>query len=104
MEHLFKPITPALLLFDDMPVSKPAPKKRQLSPEGRKVRVDPEVAKQRYYFSKQLRKLNSVYEMDSQKLAMKVPYNRFEAIPRGKERYYVSNLIRLGFQVQFDLV
>ncbi|MGB4775716.1 MAG: hypothetical protein WBP45_11115 [Daejeonella sp.] len=57
------------------------------------------VQDRRYYLH---RKLKGKYTIDADKRTISVPQQSFEAIPVG-DRYYVGQLIQMGYNMQFQL-
>jgi hypothetical protein len=54
----------------------------------------------RYYCQNALK---GKYPVDGRKKTIKLPYNRFDEIPK-PDRWYVGELIKYGYLVQFELL
>lgn len=57
------------------------------------------VADKRYYYHRRLKH----YSIDAAKRLIDLPYERFEDIPVG-DRYYIGQLISLGYNIQLKLI
>ncbi len=57
------------------------------------------VADKRYYFH---RRLKGKYQIDGAKRTIALPYKAFEEVPIG-DRYYIGQLISLGYNIQLNL-
>ncbi|WP_042479280.1 hypothetical protein [Solitalea canadensis] len=58
-----------------------------------------DVSNKRYYFN---RRLKEKYEINGAKRTIELPFTAFEQIPQ-PDRYYVGQLIKQGYNVQFKL-
>ncbi|SDM39835.1 hypothetical protein [Pedobacter antarcticus] len=57
------------------------------------------VAAYRYYLHKRLK---GKYKINSEQRAIDLPYAKFNEVPTG-DRYYIGQLIKLGYNVQLKL-
>jgi hypothetical protein len=63
-------------------------------------RINRKIAKRRYYLHKCL---TSEFVLDAVAREIKAPYNAFDEIPIGP-RYYIGQLLRLGYKIQYKLL
>jgi hypothetical protein len=92
-------MAPQQLLFP-LPAATGKKESKRKSPALQRIKVDHELAKDRYYYH---RRLKGVFPIDPAKRIVDVsPYRSLEEIPV-KPRKYVSALIDLGYNVQLSI-
>jgi hypothetical protein len=87
------------VLFD-VPATGRKTSKRK-APSVQTIKVNHQLAKKRYYLH---RRLKDVFPIDGAKRIIDVkPYKRLRDIPVGP-RYYVAELLKLGYTIQLEIV
>lgn len=66
-----------------------------------RIKVNHTLAKKRYYLHKRLVKAVTI---DGAKRTIEAPYKSFEEIPRGNTKYYIGQLLKLGYTIQYKLL
>lgn len=87
-----------LLLVNIPATGKPISKRK--APSVDRIKVNHELAKKRYYYHRRLKYFCTI---DGANRTIDVPHKCFEDIPQGP-RFYVGQLIGMGYNVQYKLL